>query len=45
MSQPAIEAAEPSAAEHAAGLEDDYRATSQTWERVIRDYNLKDLAI
>ncbi|MDP6563406.1 MAG: phytanoyl-CoA dioxygenase family protein [Alphaproteobacteria bacterium] len=28
-----------------AGLEDDYRMTEATFERVIRDYNLKDLAI
>jgi len=28
-----------------AGLEDEYRFTDETFERVIRDYNLKDLAI
>ncbi len=28
-----------------AGLEDDYRFTDETFQRVIRDYNLKDLAI
>ncbi len=28
-----------------AGLEDDYRWSDETHERVIRDYNLKDLAI
>ena len=28
-----------------AGLEDDFRFSEETWERVIRDYNVKDLAI
>ncbi|NQV59201.1 MAG: phytanoyl-CoA dioxygenase family protein [Alphaproteobacteria bacterium] len=28
-----------------AGLEDEYRLTDETFQRVIRDYNLKDLAI
>jgi hypothetical protein len=28
-----------------AGLEDDFRFSDETWERVIRDYNLKDLSI
>jgi len=28
-----------------AGLEDEFRFTDETFERVIRDYNLKDLAI
>ncbi len=28
-----------------AGLEDDFRFNDETFERVIRDYNLNDLAI
>lgn len=28
-----------------AGLEDQYRLTGETFERVIRDYNTRDLAI
>ena len=28
-----------------AGLEDQFRFTPETFDRVIRDYNMKDLAI
>ena len=36
---------EPYRYEPFAGLEDDFRWSPETYERVIRDYNLKDLGI